>query len=168
MIWFLALLISGLLIKKRKAKKVFIITAFCVFYVFSNKFLMNKTINLWQTKPTEITELKSSYDYGIVLGGFSSYEEKTDVVSFHESIDRMMFALKMYYEGRIQKIVISSDSAALIDDKYKEADFVKQFLISLNIPEEDIITENQSKNTYKTQNLLLNCLEIRKILQVFC
>jgi uncharacterized SAM-binding protein YcdF (DUF218 family) len=157
--WFFCLLIVGLLVKKLKFRRILITTSLVVFYLFSNKFLLHVVVNQWQTKPLEIEALSDKYDYGIVLGGFSSYEEQTETLNFHETTDRLLYAVKMYYQGRVDKIVISSGSGNLINNQHKEADYVRDFLISINFPEEDIIVENRSKNTFENAKFTVELLK---------
>jgi uncharacterized SAM-binding protein YcdF (DUF218 family) len=148
-IWFFALLITGLILKNKKFKKIFIISSFIVFYIFSNKFLFNSVINLWQIEPIKTSEISKKYDYGIVLGGLSSYEKKTETINFNEASDRLLIAVQLFYQNKIDKILITSGSGNLINNEVKEADILKEYLLSINFPEENLIIENQSANTYE-------------------
>jgi len=123
---------------------------------------LNTAINLWQTKPVDEKELKEKYDYGIVLGGFSSYEEEIETLNFNDAVDRILVAVQLYHEGRIKKILISSGSANIFNSHLKEADYVKEFLISIKIPEKDIVIENQSKNTFENAKFTAELLGEKK------
>lgn len=147
--WFFILLILSLIVKKSKLKKIFLISAIAIIYIFSNNFIFNSFVKLWDDKPVSEKNLKNYYDYGIVLGGLASYNDDFKMINFHEASDRLLYAIKFYKEGKIGKIIISGGSAKLINNEIKEGDIIKEYMLSIEIPEEDIIIENQSRNSYE-------------------
>lgn len=148
-IWFLVLLFLALFLKKKKLKKLFTILLIFVLWFFSNSFIFNNVVKLWEVKPVQMSELQPSYEYGIVLGGIASYDEDYQRTVFTGSTDRIMQTLFLYKEGKIKKIVIVGGSYRILLKERKEAEFLKEYLIHLGIPEEDILTETESKNTHE-------------------
>ncbi len=73
----------------------------------------------------------------------------TGKVQFSESIDRLMQAIILYKHDKIKKIVITSGSSILLNQRVKEADILLPFCISLGIPKNDIIIEPNSRNTHE-------------------
>jgi len=160
LVWFLILFITGLILKnKKKIRKILIISSIIVIYIFSNSFILNSAVKLWEIKPTEYSIITKTYDYGIVLGGLASFEEDYEMANFHEAADRLLYAVKLYHENKIDKILISGGSAKLLNQEIKEADFLKEFLIEIKIPEEDIIIENKSRNTFENAKFTAQILE---------
>lgn len=147
--WFFILLIASLIFKNKRLKSVLIFSSFVIIYTFSNQFILNSLKNKWVVKPISEEKLEKNYDFGIVLGGFSSLDEPTGMIDFNQSSDRLFYAVKLYQQKVINKIIITGGSAKLVNKDIKEADFVEDFLIDLNIPKDDIIIENQSRNTYE-------------------
>jgi len=148
-IWFLSLLIIGIIIKKSKLKKYLLIISVSILFIFSNRFIFNNIEKLWEYEPIKTENINSSYDYGIVLGGLASYNEEYNQINFHEASDRLFQALRLYKLGKIKKLIISGGSAKILQTEVKEADFIKTYLLEIGIPTEDILTENKSKNTFE-------------------
>ena len=86
------------------------------------------------------------YQAGILLGGVSSYG-KDSVSYFGDASDRFIQANKLYSSGIIKKIIVSG--GRIDDNQPKEAGFLKQQLIESGVPKADVITEDQSKNTFE-------------------
>jgi len=99
-----------------------------------------------------------SYSTGIVLAGFISFNYKEKQGYYGQASDRFIQALRLYKLGHIKKILITGGSGSLWNQQYKEADFVKEQLLEFGIPPQDIIAENQSKNTFE------NAVNTKKIL----
>lgn len=148
-IWFLVLLFLALFIKKKKLKRLFTILLIFVLWFFSNSFIFDNVVRLWEVNPVQLSELDSSYEYGIVLGGIASYSEDYQRTFFTGSTDRIMQTLYLYKSGIIKKIVIVGGSYRILHKEHKEAEFLKEYLIHLGIPEEDILTETESRNTHE-------------------
>lgn len=141
--WLLAALFTQ---DETKRKKRLWIAALML-YLLSNSFLVNEAILLYEDGNQ--STLDSSYEIGIVLGGFSRRDTLLDRTVFFEANDRLMQALWYYKQGRIKKILISSGNASVFNTELKEADAVHQYLIDIGIPDSAIIVENQSRNTFE-------------------
>lgn len=61
--------------------------------------------------------------------------------------DRVVSALNLYHEKKIEKILISGDHGR---SDYNEIDVVKEYLLSNNVPAEDIFTDYAGFDTYDT------------------
>ncbi len=158
-IWFLVLFILALFVKKKKLKRIFTILVIFVLWFFSNSFIFNQVVKLWEVKPVQISELEPIYEYGIVLGGIASYDEDYQRTVFTGSTDRIMQTIYLYKTGKIKKIAIIGGSYRIMLKVRKEAEFLKEFLVDLGIPEEDIITESESRNTHENAENAAEILE---------
>ena len=156
--WILLLLISSLFFKKRR--KTLLIISVCAFWFFGNSLIVDLAYKIWEEDVISISEVKETYDYGVVLGGFSGYDETKKRIDFNECGGRLFYAIQLYNLGKIEKILISGGNGQLINEGYKEADWSKNFLIDCGIPEEDIVIENKSRNTWEnakfTSQILIN------------
>lgn len=129
-----------------------------IFLFFSNSLFFSEACGKWEIYGTKIKDVKH-YDVGIVLGGMSEYNNDLKELSFRRQGDRLFQALTLYHTRKIKKILISGDSGHITDRGLHEAKQMKELLIKWGLPEEDIITEEISKNTHE------NALETAKILR---
>lgn len=145
------LLVASIFIKKGVAKNVLFRTGLGLLLFLSNDFIANEVISLWEIKPTPYAEINRRYDYGIVLTGVTKSEiEPKDRVYFNRGADRVTHSVQLYKLGIIKKILVSGGSGRLISIDEREADDIANALILMGVPAEDIVIENQSKNTHES------------------
>ncbi|MCX2575840.1 YdcF family protein [Pedobacter sandarakinus] len=133
------LLAAGL----KKHRKKFAIVACFLFFFFSNSFIVGVITNWYEASYPP----NAKYDVGIVLGGYSAYNKKTKKIAFSWASDRLFQAISLYKEGKIDKILLSSGSANLLDTTIKEADLTVDFLHEIGLADSAIMVENMSRNT---------------------
>ena len=117
------------------------------FWFFSNAFICDEASRLWEHEVSSIENIQTKYDIGIVLGGMSASDSKTNTINFTKNADRLIYTEKLYRKGIIKKILISGGSGMLLKNEYKEAFAMRNHLIENGIPDDDIIIENNSRNT---------------------
>jgi uncharacterized SAM-binding protein YcdF (DUF218 family) len=143
-------LVTGMFVKNKIWKKRFLWIGVFYLIFFSNRFILNEALLLWEIPPTPISSLKPDYELGIILGGTTNNEkEPRDRIYIFKSAERMTHALQLYHMGIIKKILVTGGSSNIIDTKYKEADNMRSFLILCGVRDEDIIVENKARNTYE-------------------
>ena len=128
-------------------KGILIFTIF--FYMVSNSFLVDEIVRAWEYKDDDIYLKKTTYDLAIVLGGIGRIDERQQRFDFTNSGDRLFQTLPLYYQNRVKKILISGGSGSISKPNHREAIYVKKYLRSIEIPDSNIIIENNSKNTYE-------------------
>lgn len=106
-------------------------------------------MNSWEYPQTELNKTELPYDYGIVLCGVITYNEKSNRISTLRSFDRVVQAIRLYKNNSIKKIVLSGGSGSLIEKDFKEAAYIKNYLVKIGIPDTSILFEAQSRNTYE-------------------
>lgn len=147
-VWVLGLTISGLLIAHPRRRKILLFSGIGVLLFFSNPFIANEAFLLWETKAVNNGDIKEPYDAGIVLGGMIDYyNSEMGRPVFGHGMDRLLQAVNLYQEGKIRKIIITGGAPGLVENEVKEALVLKQFLISIHIPETDMLIESESRNT---------------------
>ncbi|MBI1185271.1 YdcF family protein [bacterium] len=147
--WFFALLLWAFFSRNPKRKKRRFAAALIFLFVFSNGFIFNEIKRLYSPEEIRADDLGKTYDYGIVLTGMTYVNRETDVAHFSSGGDRIMQAVDLYAKGHIKKILITGGSSRIFDNEYREASFLRQFLLNLGIPEEDVIAESEARNTYE-------------------
>ncbi|WP_410219871.1 YdcF family protein [Pedobacter sp.] len=146
--WVIVLLLAALFSKRLQRRKYYLIAALCTLLFFSNSFIASSVAKLYEA---EYPALKT-YDYGILLGGFSGKNLRNNEIEFHDSADRFLQTYRLYKDGVIAKILISSGSANLFVKGPKEADDVAAYLQRIGVPDSAVLVENNSRNT--RENLL--------------
>ncbi|MCD4745677.1 MAG: YdcF family protein [Bacteroidales bacterium] len=149
-IWIIILLGLSLGLKNpKKSRKTLIITVI-VFLFFSNSFIVDEFIRLWELPITGTKYLTENYNVGIVLGGgMVTFDKKNDRIIFRENVDRILQAVELYKTDKIKKILISGGSGSLVFNEMIESVILKKYLITIGIPENDIIIDSISKNTHE-------------------
>lgn len=145
-VWIFLLLIWTL-IQKKNVKKAVVITTI-IFYIFSNEFIVDLFLRSYECKNTPIHTINRKLEAVIVLGGFTNIDKPSGQTLFYSSVDRMLYGLWIYKQKKAKYIILSGGNPKLYDD-VNESDLIKNYLVSVGIPDSVIIIENQSRNTYE-------------------
>ena len=147
-VWLAIILILTWLVKTPKWKRRLRFSFGLLFFLSTSPVVIREAQRLWEDTGVKIEDV-SSHEVGIVLGGIAQYNNDLDRLSLRRGGDRIWQAMNLYHSGKINKILISGDNGHLVDQGLHEADQFKENLILHGIPEEDILTESRSKNTYE-------------------
>lgn len=161
--WLLLLTVWILLTKNQQRKKRLLIAAVCMFLFFSNPYLIHKITVGWQAKQKTFVQ-GETYETGILLAGFVGFEFKNNQGYYGAAADRFIQAVRLYKLGHIKKILITGGSGSILRQQYKEADFVKDQLRQMGVAAADILSDNQSRNTFENavySKKLLDSLQIK-------
>lgn len=154
------LLVVALFIKRKPLQKKILFTTVILFFIFSNNFLGNTLLKAWEIDPIPYEQLSKNYEYGIVLTGvLNNEQEPYDRPHFEKGADRVFHTYQLYKKGIINKILISGGTGRLVDVNYTEAENIKQIFLSMEIPESDLITEPDSRNTAESAINVAQMLE---------
>ena len=146
--WLIGLFGWALFAKNPKKKHRILRGGFFLAVVLTNPFLVHKTFQLYETPAVPMASMRDTFDIGIVLGGFSNPNFPVDNrLNFNEAANRLMDALVLYKKGIIRKLLISGGDGNLIGKKSSEAERVEPFLWAMGVRQEDILLENNSRNT---------------------
>ncbi|MFT5777796.1 MAG: uncharacterized SAM-binding protein YcdF (DUF218 family) [Crocinitomicaceae bacterium] len=156
--WLVVCAGFALFIKTGKWKRRMKWTALGIFIFFSNSVIFSEYCGIWEIPGKRMQDI-GQYDVGIVLGGMFEYNGDLDQLTIRRQGDRMVQAISLYKSGKIKKILISGDSGYVTDRGLHEAKQVKELLLEWGIPEEDILSEEISKNTHE------NAVQCSKILK---
>lgn len=112
-------------------------------------FIANEVIRQWEVPTIPVEKIEKTYDYGIVLGGFNTYDNQLDRINFNKASDRLWQALMLYKQGYIRKIIITGGEGRIIKEGYTEGETTRDFLLKIGIPKEDLLIECESRNTHE-------------------
>lgn len=147
-VWFCSLCLAALIFRPTKWKRRFAYSAFTVFILFTNTVVFSEFCRTWEYQGQKIGDTKT-HDIAILLGGMAEYNSDLEVLSIRRQGDRLVQTLSLYHQGKVKKILITGDSGYLTDRGLHEAKQIKHLLLSWGIPEEDLLTEERSVNTYE-------------------
>lgn len=149
-VWVFALLLAAYFCRNARTMKKLLLYAILVFWFFSNSFIVDEVMRPWEIRTNYKNIRDKKYKYGIVLGGImNGYVYATGQIIFNRSVDRLMQAIVLYRQGTIEKIVFTGGSGSIIEKDMKEGIFVKDYLLSMGIPDSSLIVEWESRNTYE-------------------
>ena len=143
--WILSLFILSLLVKEKFKRKSYFISGLILILFFSNGLLFKIINEKWNI---DFNMVEKKYDYGILMGGMISLNSTPENIHFLKNNDRLLNTIELYKKGIIEKIIISGASGSM-SSEMKEASLLKYFLVDIGIPNEKIIIEEKSKNTYE-------------------
>lgn len=141
-IFILFVLAAFLPIKYGKEKTVCSIVAVAMVFFFSNPWLYTQAERLW-LRGISVDDGTAHYAYGVVLGGYAEYDDARQTIEYKESIDRLISAVRLYRDERVERLVISGDGSVKADS----AVFCREMQKVYSIPPEDIIIDKQARNT---------------------
>lgn len=144
--WLVISIVLMLIANKPQIKSLLLRFAIVVFIFFSNSFIFEEVMRLWEPCSSK-KESMPEYEIGIVLGGMSDYDNFNERINFYGSIDRLLQAVDLYYDNKISKILITGGSGKLLDQKNREAIFLRDYMLKIGFPQRDLLIESESKNT---------------------
>ena len=143
------LILAGAVANKKKILWIGIV----LLLFFSNQFISNKAMQLWEPDYKVFSTLPE-YEIGIVLTGVTNLSKITfDRTFFNKGADRATHAVQLYKMGKIKKILITGGQGLNPNHPYSEAELLRDFMVMAGVDENDILVESQAKNTY--QNAVL-------------
>lgn len=158
--WFFVLMIYSFFSKHRTKIQL---VALVFLYVCFNSFIVDEIGRWWEKYP--VPKIQQTYEVGIVLGGIGRIDPTEKRIEFINSADRLLKALELYHQKKIKKILITGGSGSVLHPEDKEAAYIHQYLKNIQVPDTDIIIENESKNTYENAVFsakILDSLHIKK------
>lgn len=168
--WVVVLLTYAWLTKRNDRRRLAGGLALLLLLLGSNSFLINEAFLGWEKEPVPVEQV-GSYDAGIILTGFTSLEKSPhDRVYTNKGSDRFLHTLMLYKTGHIRKIIVSGGLGMLRKIRHSEAAEVKTLLLLSGVPEEDILLEDKSHNTYEnaqfTRKLLQQHPELKRVVLI--
>ncbi len=170
LLWVLLLLILAVFLKSVKWKRISLWTALGLLLLFSNPFLANEAFRAWEISAVPI-ENTNHHDVAVILTGVTSYREDiSDRVHTSKGADRFLHPLQLYRMGKVDKFLITGGSGRILSSSVPEAEQIEKILLMAGVPEEDIFTEANSRNTREnavnTAQVLEHHPEWKKLLLV--
>lgn len=159
--YILFFLVLGLLLKPKFWKRGCYIVSLVLILLFTNAPLLDWVSQKWYGEYDKPLPLGKTYEYGIVLGGYSNWDWKHERPEFSDIADRLLEGVQLHAKGTIRKLVLASDGSVIL--RGKEAisgnpQGMKTYLMNMGIPAEDIIIEPKANNTHENATLTLELI----------
>jgi uncharacterized SAM-binding protein YcdF (DUF218 family) len=160
-VWVLALLLLAFFSGRPSVRKNALLSAILLFAFFSNEWLALQAYRMWEEPVYPISDIKTPYDVGIIMGGFTDAAKLPRDRVYHTlAVDRMLHAAQLYQMGKVKKLLPSGGSGIPGFTEALEADLISKSLITCAVDPADILVENQARNT--RENAFFSAEMIRK------
>lgn len=148
--WVVAVALYAAFIKDlKRARKIFIASLLLLLF-FTNPFIINQLVHAWEVRSYSQKQIDTPYAVGVVMGGsLKFYNSEVGRIVYSSSVDRLLQAVDLYRSNKIGKIFLSGGSGFVNFQNIKEASLLKTTLLNMQIPDSDIVIENESRNTYE-------------------
>ncbi|WP_343531836.1 YdcF family protein [Pedobacter sp.] len=143
LVWVITMMIYALFSQNKRRKRKSLIFAIVLLYFFSNKFILGQVAYWYEAKQP----VSAHYDIGLLLGGFSGYNTETNSLKAQFTGDRLAQTIRLYHEGKIDRILMSGGSGSFLEKGPPEAVYTAEYLKALKIPDSVVIIEKESRNT---------------------
>lgn len=146
---------------KNKWKKRCFISGLVLLLLFSNEFIANELMSVWEIPATPYIVINKKYEWGILLSGVTKAEMKPkDRVYFSRGADRVIHTVQLYKLGIIKKILVSGGSGRLLNIGERESNELAEAMVLMGVNPADIVIESDSRNTHESavavRKMLLN------------
>ena len=148
--WLIGLPIFAMLTKNARRKRRILRGAFFILVLITNPFLSNRIFHAWEAEPVKMSALRDTFDVGIVLGGYTKGGTyANDRLVLAPAANRLIDAIQLYKRGYIKKLLITGGDGRLLGESYPESYWAKNYLLDIGVKPEDILFEDQSRNTHE-------------------
>ena len=159
-VFIFVLLISGLVffVLRKKIGKILIIAAIIFYYFFSISPVADLVIspleNQYKNKEQRLSDVENIV---LLIGGVKKGDLPISSKLGESSLFRTVKAVEIYFQAEHKPTIIISGSDP-ISSSSRPAEEIAKFIQSFDIPKENILLEEKSKNSYQSAK------EIKKII----
>lgn len=148
--WLVGLPIFAMFTKNARRKRRILRGCFFLLVLITNPFLSNRIFHAWEAEAVQMSTLRDTFDVGIVLGGYANGDTyANDRLVLAPAANRIVDAIQLYKRGIVKKLLITGGDGRLLGDSYPESYWAKNYLLDIGVKPEDILFEDQSRNTHE-------------------
>lgn len=130
--------------------------------LFTNEPLYQYAYLQWFAEYDHPLPAGKTYKYGIVLGGYSNWDWERNRVEFGNVADRLLEGIRLYKQGKIEKLVLASDGSIIESENpvtmQGNPQGMLDYLEDLGMPREDVILETKAWNTKENATFTLQLI----------
>src|SRR4051794_11412667 len=135
--------------RRRRIQVTCIVLALAVLLFFGNSWVSFSLVSSLEWRYLPMGELPKAQAIVLLGGGTRPQLPPRPMSETNEAGDRIGYAAKLYKEGKAPVIIVSGGFIDFYGSTVPEADAMKELLMDYGIPEQAIVEENQSRNTYE-------------------
>ena len=156
------LIVGFIFRKKKRFRQIMYGIALAFTLLFTNQPLYDTAYRQWFAEYDHPLPEGKTYEYGIVLGGYSHWDWERNRIEFSNIADRLLEGIRLYKEGRIRELVLASDGS-IIECENAVAmkgnpEGMRAFLKTMGMPPENIILETKAWNTQENATFTLELI----------
>ncbi len=153
------LLLAALLLRSEKWRKRLVVLAFLLIWLGGNHFVSAAVVRSleWQYLPPE--EMPVAEAIVILGGGTVAAEYPRSTVEIEDAGDRVLYGARLFKEGRAPLVVVTGGNLPWSVAESDGARTMLDILALMGIPENAVLLESVSANTYE------NALYTRELLE---
>jgi uncharacterized SAM-binding protein YcdF (DUF218 family) len=151
------LVIALFMYKRRRVQQVCIGLALGLLLAFGNEWVAHRLVSSLEWRYLPQGELPQAQAIVLLGGGTRPHLPPRPMSEMNEAGDRVGYAAKLYHEGKAPFIVVSGGFIEFFGSTVPEADAMQELLMAYGVPEDAIVREDRSRNTYE------NALYVREI-----
>ena len=144
-------ILAALVFYRRKPRlgRTCLLLALLILLVFGTSPVPDMMVRVLESRYEPVSPLPH-VDAVIVLAGAVNLKKSTlEYIEFGEGVERILEGIRLVREGYGDVLIITGGSGDLYDQTKREAVFLQQFAIDLGVPEEKILIDQSSRNTYE-------------------
>ncbi|PID57525.1 hypothetical protein CSB45_06770 [candidate division KSB3 bacterium] len=148
--YVVVLLLAAFVLSRRvKVCKYCLLSALVLLFIFGTAPLQNMLHYILESRYPHTGSL-AQVDAIVVLSGMLSLEEsKPGELEFGGAVDRILTAISLIKKGVGKHLILSGGSGDLYDQSKSEALLLKDFALKWGVPEDKLLVEATSRNTYE-------------------
>lgn len=156
------LLILTLIFKKQTWKKFLVILALCILVLCGNRWITTSIVKSleWRYLPTDnIPEAEAIVVLG---GGTDAPDYPRPMVDVTAAGDRIIYGGFLYKQGKAPYVLLSGGNISWMGDRSNTpAEQMADILLLMDIPEDALILQTKSQNTY--EDALYSCEKLKEM-----
>ena len=148
--YILLCMVAALLFyRKPKIGRTCLILALILLFVFGTPFVPDWLVDHLETV-YDAPDAPPHVDTIIVLSGMLDVQASSaEYLEFGKGVERILTGMQLLRQGVGDVLLLTGGSGSLYDQTKHEAVFLRQFAIDFGIPDEKILIEPDSRNTYE-------------------
>jgi uncharacterized SAM-binding protein YcdF (DUF218 family) len=147
---FILLLLALILRRKPRLQTIVLIAAVLILLVSSNRWVSFSLARSLEWRYLPLNPIPQAEVIVVLGGGTESAQFPRPAVEVNAAGDRVLYAARLYKEGKAQKILLSGGNITWLGGRsMTPADEMADILALIGIPEEDIWLQPDSQNTYE-------------------
>lgn len=154
------LLFLALLIHRRKNwHRRILLLALIILWLGGNNYVSHQLVRSLEWRYLPETDIPSAEAIVLLGGGTLPQVYPRPTIELNGAGDRVIYAGRLYNRGKAPVILVSGENLPWTSSPTSPADEMRELLVMIGVPEEAILMESTSKNTYE------NALYSREMLQ---